>query len=238
MPGPSVVNVGGFPVINNLSAAQNYAVNIDNYEMIVQSLYDSVAYPAAGSNQLTLFQTPVGAGVGVISGVAKTPEDTNMQGAGQLPAMQAYIVSSIEVDFQPVVPAFTAALLPAAFGAQAALNMINDVWKFRLSGYLNFNIGSKSYLLEGPMMKFPASNDLEVDAAVADISTTGAAMQSRIGYAKAVGPAYNISPNNLLLIPNQNFNVTLNWATLSTLPSGAAARCFVRLMGQLLRASQ
>lgn len=86
------------------------------------------------------------------------------------------------------------------------------------------------------MMKFPASNDFEISAAAADISTTGANMQTRIGYAKAVGPAYVLAPNNLLLIPLQNFKVTLNWATLSTVTT--AARVFVRLMGQLLRASQ
>jgi hypothetical protein len=229
------VNIGGFPVINNLNAAQQYAVNLSSYEMIVQSLYDSASYPAAGTNQITFFQTPIGGGVGVISGVAKTPEDTNMLGAGQLPAMQAYIVSSIELDVQPDI-AFTAAAMPAFYGTGATATSVNDVWKIRATGYLNFNIGSKSYLLEGPLMKFPASNDLEIDAALSDATTAAASQQSRIAYAKAVGPSYNVSPNNLLLIPNQNFNITLNWATLEVVTS--AARIFARLMGQLLRAAQ
>ena len=91
-------------------------------------------------------------------------------------------------------------------------------------------------MTEGPLVKFPGSNDFEVDAALADVTTAGSNFQSRIAYGKAVGPAYTLAPNNLLLVPQQNFNVTLNWATVET--TTAAARIFVRLMGQLLRAAQ
>src|SRR5262249_49163682 len=104
------------------------------------------------------------------------------------------------------------------------------------TGFLNFQIGSKSYMQEGPLMKFPASNDFEVSGALSNASTAAASQFNAAIYGKAVGPAYTISPNNLLLIPNQNFNVSLNWATLEAVVS--AARIFVRLMGQLLRAAQ
>lgn len=228
--------INGIPVINNLAEAQKYAVNLGSYETLTQSLYDSAAYATGGQNQLTFFTTPQGAGTGVISGAAKTAEDTNMTIAGSLPNMQAFIVTSVEVDVQPAVPAFSAATLPAVFGAEAVASPINDVWKIRATGYLNFVIGAKSYLQEGPLMKFPASNDLEINAAAADISSTAANLQTRISYAKAVGPAYVLTPNNLLLIPMQNFAITLNWATVETVTT--AARIFVRLMGQLLRAAQ
>lgn len=234
---PAFVN--GIPVINNLGAVSQFNVNTGAYEAITQSLYDSAAYPVAGVNQLTFFQTPVGGGTSALVGAAagKTYEDTNMLAAGSMPNGQAYVITSIELDVQPGVPGtWTAAGQPAAFGAQAVATSINDVWKIRATGYLNLTIGSKPYLTEGPLMKFPASNDLEIDAAAADISTTGAAMQTRIGYAKSVGPAYVLSPNNLLLIPMQNFNLTLNWATLETVTE--AARIFVRFMGQLIRAAQ
>jgi len=227
--------VAGIPVINNLAWAANYAVNLDKYEAITQSLYDSQSYATAGQNVLTFFQKPVGAGTGVISAAASTPEDTNMTGAGALPNMQAFVVTSVEVEFQPDIT-YTAATLPAAFGAQAVASAVNDSWKFRSAGYLVFTIGSKPYLTEGPMMKFPASNDFEINAAMSDASTAAASQQSRISFAKAVGPSYMLSPNNLLLIPMQNFVVTLNWQTLETVTS--AARVFVRLMGQLLRAAQ
>lgn len=234
--GRGSVNINGIPVINNLAMAANYSVNQDQYEIITQSLYDSAAYPTTGIASLTFFQQPVGgAGVGVISGASKSFEDTNMQGAGAMPNMQAYIITSIELDVQPDI-AFTAATQPAFFGAQATATSVNDVWKIRATGWAQLDIGSKPYLIEGPLMKFPASNDLELDVAVSDISTTGANMQSRLAYAKAVGPAYMLDPNNLLLIPMQNFKFSLNWATLETVTT--QARIFARFMGQLLRAAQ
>jgi hypothetical protein len=231
--------INGIPVINNLADAHNYAVNVDKYETLTQSLYDSAAYATGGQAQLTFFTIPVGSGSGVISAAAKTPEDTNMTVAGSLPNMQAFVVTSVEVEVQPAVPAFSAATLPAVFGAQAVASPINDVWKIRSTGYLDFVIGAKSYLTEGPLMKFPASNDFEIEAAAADVAPNGAgtsSMQTRISYGKAVGPSYMLAPNNLLLIPMQNFKVTLNWATVETVTT--AARIFVRLMGQLLRAAQ
>jgi hypothetical protein len=228
--------LNGIPVINNLQAAQKFAVNIDKYESITQSLYDSAGYPTTGINTLTFFQVPIGSGAGVISAAGKTPEDTNMVAAGSMPNMQAFIVTSVEVEFQPAIVFATAAGQPAVFGAGAVASSINDSWKFRATGWLNFTIGSKPYLIEGPMMKFPASNDFEINAAMSDASTAAASQQSRISFAKAVGPSYMLSPNNLLLIPMQNFVVTLNWQTLETVTS--AARVFVRLMGQLLRAAQ
>lgn len=229
------VSINGFPVVNNLADASQYAVNVAKYEMLNQSLYDSAQYNTAGQNQLTFFQVPLGAGAGVISGAGKSLEDTNMQAAGMMPNMQAFIVTSVEVEFQPDI-AFAAAGMPAVYGAGAVAASVNDAWKFRATGYLVFTIGQKPYLQEGPMMKFPASNDLEVDAAAADATTAAASSQTRIAYAKAVGPAYLLDPNNLLLIPMQNFVVTLNWATVETV--AANARVFVRLMGQLLRAAQ
>jgi len=230
------VSINGIPVINNLSDASAYAVNMSSYEAITQSLYDSAAYPTAGINQLTFFQLALGAGAGVISGAAKTAEDTNMQVGGSLPAMQAYVVTSIELDVQPNIPGFTAATQPSYLGAAATVTLINDVYKVRTTGYLNVNIGSKSYMLEGPLMKFPASNDFDVSAALSNATTAAAAQALYIAYAKAVGVPYVLSPNNLLLIPNQNFNLTLNWATVQT--TTAQLRIFARFMGQLLRAAQ
>jgi hypothetical protein len=234
-PGPVFLN--GHAVINNLAAAAQYAANINTFECVNQSLYDSNAYAAAGQAQLTFFQNPLGSGLGVLSAAAKTLEDTNMQAAGAMPNMQAFIVASIEVEFQPDIT-FTAATMPAAsaLAATAVITQINDAWIFRATGYLVFTIGQKPYLQEGPMMKFPASNDLEIDAALCDTSTAGTGQKTFVGYAKAVGPAYALAPNNLLLIPMQNFSVTLNWATVQAVTT--KARVFVRLMGQLLRSAQ
>lgn len=239
----SALFVNGMPVVRNLSsAAAAYATSLNSYEILSQSLYDSAAYPAAGINQLTFFQYPIGAGTGVISNVAKTAEDTNMQAAGQLPAGQAYICSSIEVEIQPGVssasPAISALAQPSVLGAAAVNAQINDAYTIRSTGYLNFNIGSKAYMTEGPLMKFPASNDFEVMGAASNATTAAASLSLQDVYGKAVGPSYELAPNNLFLIPNMNFNVQLLWATKQATVSTLQARIFVRLMGQLIRAAQ
>lgn len=231
--------VNGYPVLNSLArAAQQFAVNLGAYETLTQSLYDSAAYLAAGQNQIMFFQTAAGAGTGVISNVPKTNEDTNMQFAGAMPNMQAYIVSSIEIEFQAGVSSagFASADLPSTLAVPSVVAAINDQYKFRSTGYLQFNIGSKAYMTEGPLMKFPASNEYQIDGALSDTTTAGATQASRVVQGRAAGPAYQLAPNNLFLIPMQNFNVTLNWATVETV--SAAARIFVRLMGQLIRAAQ
>lgn len=232
----NTIFINDIPVINNLAQANAYNVNMDSYEMVSQSLYDSAAYPTTGIATITYFQLGVGSGAGVISGQAKTNEDTNMQASGSLPAMQAYIVSAIELDVQSAVPAFTTTTLPAFHGAAQVISMINDVWKIRATGWVGINIGSKLYMQEGPLMRFPAEADLEIDAAISDTTTAGAANQTYAATAKAVGPYYSIAPNNLLLIPNQNFNGTLNWGTLETVTT--AARIFMRFRGSLIRAAQ
>jgi hypothetical protein len=234
------IMINGNPVVGSIPGLQAFAVNLNKYEAITQSLYDSAAYVTAGQNALTFFQTPQGGGTSPISGAAKTFEDTNMLAAAMMPAMQAYLVTSIELDIQTGIGAsgslFPAAQLPAVFGAQAVAAAVNDNWKIRATGFAKLTIGSKDYITEGPLMKFPASNDFELSGAMSDISTTGASMQSRNMYGKSVGPAYTLAPNNLLLAPTQNFAGSLNWATLVTVTT--QARIFFRLMGQLFRSAQ
>ena len=58
----------------------------------------------------------------------------------------------------------------------------------------------------------------------------------RIDYAVFTGPVYQITP--VRLIPTQNFNVSLNWATAVALPSGVNGRIGVILGGFLYRLSQ
>lgn len=212
-----------------------YAVNRPAWEAVRQNLYDSVAYPAAGSLSLAFFQVPQGQGTG-FGGAAKTISDTNMQLAGQLPANQEFVVESIQVEFWPTTPT-VAAQMPAAFGAQAIAQIINDAYIFERSGNLTFFIGSKNYVQEGPMNKFPSEQNFHLDAAAADVTTAGASFQTRIAFGYGVGKPYRLTPLKTLLISSQNFSVTLAW------PEGVQAitnpaRIFVRLMGMLFRASQ
>jgi hypothetical protein len=223
------------PSYDSLSA---YNVNRDGWEAIKQSLFDSQAYAAAGIAQLNFFQLPVGQGTG-FGGAAKTLSDTNMLAPGSMPANQEFLIQSVEVVFYPSTPTVVADM-PASFGAQAVDNLVNDVYKFYRAGNLNLVIGSKSYLQEGPLLRFPPKAYYELHSAVTDIAPNGAGtanMQSKIAFATARGRPYMLSPANLRLVSNQNFNLSLNW------PEGVQAiinpgRIFCILDGILYRRSQ
>lgn len=235
-PGSSMMgpgSPGGYvPTIANLP---NFQVNWNQWEALRQSLYDSTSYAAAGTTQLTFFALPVGQGTG-FGGSTKTLSDTNMTLAGQLPANQMFLVQEIEIHCQVTTPTVTAQM-PAVFGAQAAAQLVNDAYIFYRSGNLNFIIGSKTYLQEGPLGRFPPYSVFEVQGAAADATATDSSKQTRVFYAGYRGTPYTLGPNNLLLIPNQNFGITLNW------PEGAQAitnpaRIFVVLNGILYRKAQ
>lgn len=215
--------------VPNREQLSQFVVNRSGWEGIRQSLYDFQAYPAAGATNLQFFAVPLGQG-------GKTLSDTNMNLAGQLPTNKEFLVESVHVYFTPTTPT-VAAQMPAAFGAQAVPEIINDSYIFRRSGNLVFEIGSKNYLEEAPLMRFPPKNTFHVEGALADVSTAGADLQSRIAYGDAIGVPYILKPASLLLTSNQNFNVSIRY------PEGVQAitnpaRVGVVLEGILYRRSQ
>ena len=230
---PSTTPHGGIPGYQEVMG--RYSVNnVNLWEVIRQTLYDSTSYVAAGQTSLTFFQLPVGQGTGFAGGT-KTIGDTNMQIGGQVSAMTAFLVQDIQIIFQPTTPT-VAAQMPAVFGAQALAAIVNDVYIFRRAGALQFNIGQKNYLTEAPLWKFPSKQNFQVEGALADVSTAGASFQSRIAFASVRGPTYRLSPVDLLLEANQAFNVNLIWDTVQAITN--PARVFVVLDGLLYRASQ
>lgn len=228
--------MAGQNLIPGRSQLANYEVNREGWEGIRQSLYDYQAYAAAGSTLLTFFAQPLGQGTAVLGAGAKTLSDTNMTLAGQLPANQEFLVQSIEVAFFPTTPTVAAAM-PAATGAIAAQVHINDGYIFRRAGNLQFIVGSKPYLQEAPLMKFPTKQQFSVEGAMSDTTTAGAAQNNRIGFPIVSGRPYMLSPAAVLLTSSQNFSITLNW------PEGAQAitnpaKVGVILDGVLYRRSQ
>jgi hypothetical protein len=206
-----------------------YSVNRPGWEAIRQSLYDFQVYASAGQSQLTFFALPVGQG-------SKTASDTNMTLAGQLPKNQEFLIQSIEVFFSPTTPT-VAAQMPGAFGAQAIAQIINDSYIVGRAGNLLLTIGSKPYLQESPLGRFPQKAAFSVDGAAADTSTAGANLQTRMAFGQWRGRPYMLDPAPLLLPENQNFSVSLNW------PEGVQAitnpgRVGVILDGILYRRSQ
>lgn len=208
---------------------QAYSVNRPGWEAVRQSLYDYQAYASAGQSQLIFFQVPAGQS-------SKTNSDTNMTLAGQLPANQEFLVESIEVNFLPTVPA-VAASNPSSFGAAAVAALINDAYIVGRTGNLVLTIGSKPYLTEAPLGKFPPKVHYTVQGAQSDSSTAGASQATRSVFGYWTGRPYLLAPTKLYLISTQNFSVTLNW------PEGVQAitnpgRIGVILDGILYRKSQ
>ncbi len=214
--------------------AEKYRVNrSQEYEVTRQSLYDATTYAAAGQTSLTFFQLPIGQS-------GKTIADTNMELAGQLPAPKYFLVESIEILFFPgddPVSVDNSAASPDAI----ATNFANDVYAVEQSGSLNFFIGSKTYLEEAPLGRFPPKTRLETEFAFAKNSTTAQAESSNqisADYAAFCGRPYFLDPYMILLAPTQNFNVTLTWPVAVALPSTVDARIQVTLDGVLYRLSQ
>lgn len=206
--------------------AELYKYNVDapnHAEGVWQPLYDYQTYLAAGQTELNFFVQPRGQG-------GKTYADTNMDIAGSMASPIIQHVVAIQVCFWP-------GGLPGTFGAQAAAGKINDMYTVLKSGFLEFEIGSnKTILRDGPLGVFPPDFRFAAHTELADVSTAGAALQSRVDYATAAGRVYEISPVNLT--PNQNFVVRLRWpGGAVALPSGVDGRIGVRLPGFQLRRS-
>ena len=229
-------------------AASQYAVNRPGqFEGVRQSLYDFQIYPTAGSTQLTFFALPQGQGVSSHTGNAANPKglwDTNMEQAGSLPNPKSFLVESIELYFEPgsvataatyttqVVFSFVAVptnAVPISAGAA------NDVDIVRKSGYLEFFIGSKAYLQEAPLGRFPPKVQMGLDAAVSSNSATTGAIAAVS--AKMTGRPYFLNPP-VFLAPTQNFSIKLNFPVVVATPSGFNARVGVVLDGFLYRQSQ
>lgn len=211
--------------IPSLAELQQYNVNrAGSIEAVRASLYDFQVYAAAGQSSLQFFQVPQGQG-------GKTKADTNMEAAGSLPAPKQFLIEQIEVHFYPGSTVDTFAAAAAALPAQG-----DDVYAVMKSGWLDLFIGSKSYLTEAPIGRFPPSTGMKLSSAMASNSATVGEVKSE--YATFGGVVYKLSPE-ILLVPTQNFNLSLNWpAPLVALPSTVAGRIGVVLKGIMYRNSQ
>lgn len=225
--------------------ASNRVTNPGQSEIVRQRLYDYQLYPAAGAQQLSFFQAPIGQGVttaiGATVGAAKSQWDTNMELGGQLPSGKSYLIESVEVLFLPGASAAANTYTTAAinqFAAVAALAVtaaIADVQQFYQTGMLEFNVLSKNYLRETPLLCFPPKAHQSLDAAISSNSATTALNSATLN--KAAGRPYYIEPR-ITLQPAVNFEVLLRWPALVPTVSTFNGRVGVILDGYMLRASQ
>lgn len=195
---------------------QKYDVNIQGQvEELSWSFYHFQTYAQAGQTELQFFNAAPG---------ALSIQDYNMTIAGMIPAGQSFLVESICCEFQP-------AETPHEAGATESMNFLNDLYAFGRNGVLEFGVGSKLYVQEGPLGRFPPSYRVAGQSA---ISTTVAASASITDYGSWAGQTFEIVP--VRLASNQNFSVKLKWTT--AVPVSANARVGVRLQGRLFRNAQ
>lgn len=206
----------------SLTQLEQYNVNVEGQpEVIYQPIYDFQVYPAAGFTELAFFAVPEGQG-------GKTFDDTNMSLAAALPVPINMAVTNVQVWFFP-------GTIISATGAIVAANW-NDTEAVLVGGNLSLDIGSKEYLVDAPLMKFPPQARLAGAAALSDATTAAAARVTVIDYATAAGRIYDLVP--LRLISQQNFVVRLRFAAVIATPSTVAGRIGVALGGFRYRLAQ
>lgn len=231
-----------------ITAADFQAARVTNpsqAEIIRQTLYDSLIYPAAGSVSLSFFQTPIGQGItsalGATAGTTKTDADTNMQLGGQLPSGIQFLAESIELLFYPgsvsTANTFTVDTLTFFLAAASAVPtaQVDDASAFYQSGVLKLRVLDKNYLSEQPLGRFPPKTQINIAGAIASNSATTA----EVGFARAFaeGRPYYLDPP-ILLQPAMSWGINLTWPGLVPLPSGFNARVVCVIDGAMMRASQ
>jgi len=207
-----------------MAALRDYNVNRPGQvEVIWQPLYDYQVYPLAGVAQMTFFQTTVGTG-------GLTLSNTNMEAAGQMPRPKEMLVTGIQVFY---APGNAVAQTTVGATAQENWNDVSDV----MDGLANlqFFVGSKDYLRDGPLSKFTQQFRLDGVADSAVIGTNATPIGTLVDYATHSGRYYSITP--VKLPSNQNFNVTLNF-TPAVIPTLTDGRIGVILDGFQYRLSQ
>lgn len=234
---------GQFPSVQDF---RNYATTTLNLEVIKQDLYDTNLYPTAGMTNLAFFSTPQGQGLSAHQGNAnavKNLADTNMVLGGQLQRGQAFFIDSIQVDFEsgsvstantftPMAP-MTSTATPVVTTTGSA--GVNDKAFVINSGALVLTIGTKPYLQDAPLCKFPPQWRFETSNAFAG-GVSGTIMIN-LASSYAGGLLYKINPG-LTLFDGQSFGVSLQWPTVQATPSGFNGQMRVVLGGWLARPVQ
>jgi hypothetical protein len=246
--GPFDADAGMVPP-RSLADLASYGVFVpDAIQSIRQPLYDRLVYPNAGVAQLRFFQLPQGQGFSSAiggTGAVKTLDDTNMEAAGQLPSPKAFLATSIEVivdagsistanAWSPQNPAFLTNASAAAVTVVPGLAAVNDVNSILLGSWLDFFVGSQSYLTVSRADSFPPKSYGSPDIGIAQSGNLGFA---GVALHRAVGRPFYLNPP-ILLMPNVNFVVTLNWGVVVATPTGLNARIATRLDGILYRNAQ
>lgn len=231
-----------YPSLNEMAA--NLAVDIGSIEVVKWELYDYLIYPTAGVASLPFFLTGQGQGLSSSSGAAnqvKSIADTNMTGAGVLPAPQAFWTEEIEIVTEPgstgaantfVIQNPGTAVGVAATTVQAGAHDVNAILS---GGAMQFSISQKPYYQTAPLYRVPSTTRVQLDTSIASNSATAAEVLKEKLYAS--GETVKLNPG-IGIMTAQNFSILLSWPVIIPTPSGFNGRIGVVLSGWLFRGVQ
>lgn len=196
------------------------------------ALYDSLIFAAAAavSGDQTLFQLPIGQGT-----PAKTLLDTNMRAAGTLPARQGFEIWDVRIQVEM-------RLLHSSETTITILN--NNMERFHDLLYgasLTIRQAQKVDLELAPLAFLPAgygptgfgygTTNITAGAAAGG----GAVLLSNGHQSKA--SLWDLDPLPIILLPQRQFSILINFPTAITLPAATGMRLWVHLDGILHRAA-
>lgn len=217
---------------------ESYRMNIKGKkEKVRQPLYDYQDYPVGGILQMLFLQTPKGQGVTShpLAAGTKTIADTNMEAGGQMPSPKLFLAESIEIHFHPIPEATAREVIVQFATGFAKTEFADDVYEISKGGSLRFHVGSKTNVEMAPLGYFPPRVFLDGMLAGSIDLATAVDQHMTMEYATMAGRPFMLDPP-VLLEPNQNFHIELNWPNL--IPVSVAARIGIVLDGIQMRNPQ
>lgn len=192
---------------------ERYGTLLPQSQIINWTLYDTLTYTDATTTLLTYFNA-----------IRATRNLGNMEVASVIPHPKAFIIRAIAV--RPLINPTTA----STDGADAA----RDIGLLVNNGWLVLTIGNKEYGV-WTLDRLPCGGGVWADSA----GGGGEAINEFVVHAEHGVPhssnMYQLS-QPLLIDPNINFNVTLNWAAGQDLVADADIRVY--LDGEMIRPVQ
>lgn len=189
---------------------QKYGTILEQSQTISWIWYDKLPYVSTTTTLLTFF-----------NGVRATLDLGNMELAGQLSGMKAFVLKAIRVYFQTQVS-----------NAATFVGSVNDILLLINSGVFSLTVGQKNYGI-WPLHCLPGGSG--VAAQLAD-GITAVQLQSGSNGAPDPRAVYTLE-HPLLIEPQINFQAQIQWPaalTLNTTPTNIT----VMLDGSLVRPVQ
>lgn len=215
----------------SLAEVKQYATNVPHSaEVISQSLYDHARYPSGGAIDFEFFSSPVGSGLSALASatlaIPKTFADTNMEAPKMLPKGVAHLVTSIQVNARRhagtnAIAAYTSQADPS--GSISNVGFADPFLEIRESAYLTLFVGSKVYLTDCGLWRFPMTANLRLDVSIHRNVAGGSSNAGKTtGDLQADFTGLYVVDPPIFIPPEQNFGVKIQYiparATVSTGP--------------------